>query len=113
MEKQRGITITNVDGKSNELYTLLTIGVLKELGFKDIGECKFEGFENMNYWVKNSICLFYNTPINTDDQDYFYIGFAEMRQSKYVAVAFKWINTKETLTQIYESIRGVKIEAEL
>jgi len=96
-----------------ELYTVLTTDVLKELGFKNIGKCEFELFDNMNYWVKNGICLFYNTPISEDYQDSFYIGYAEMRQSKYVAVAFKWINSKEALTQIYEAIKGVKIEARL
>jgi len=96
-----------------ELYTMLTTSVLKELNFKNIGKCEFELFDNMNYWVKNGICLFYNTPISEDYQDSFYIGYAEMRQSKYVAVAFKWINSKEELSQIYEAIIGVKIDAEL
>jgi hypothetical protein len=96
---------------SNGLHTLLTTGILEELNFKDNGKCKFEGFENMNYWVKNGICLFYNTPISTDYQDHFYIGYAEMRQGKYVAVAFKWIDSLEELTQIYEGIVPYKIEA--
>jgi len=95
---------------NNELYTLLTTGILKELDFKDNGKCEFELFENMNYWVKNSICLFYNTPISTDHQDHFYIGYGEMRQGKYVAVAFRWIDSLEELTQIYESIIQKKIE---
>lgn len=89
---------------SNEIYTLLTTAILNELGFKDNGQSKFELFEGMSYWVKNSICLFYNTPINKDYQDSFYIGYAEMRQGKYVAVAFRWIDSVEELTQIYESI---------
>ena len=95
-----------------ELYTVLTTGVLKELNFKNIGKCEFDLFDNMNYWVKNGICLFYNTPISEDYQDSFYIGYTEMRQGKYVAVVFKWIGSKEALTQIYEAITGVKIEAE-
>lgn len=95
---------------NNELYTLLTTGVLQELDFKNNGQSKFELFENMSYWVKNSICLFYNTPINTDWQDSFYVGYAEMRQSKYVAVAFRWIDSVEELTQIYESITRKKID---
>jgi len=94
---------------NNELYTLLTTGVLQELNFKDIGQSEFELFENMSYWVKDSICLFYNTPVNTDWQDSFYIGYAEMRQGKYVAVAFGWIDSVEELTQIYESITRKKI----
>lgn len=110
MNKQ--LNFKNADSEP-ELYTVLTTGELERLGFKDNGKCKFELFENMNYWVKNSICLFYNTPIIEDYQEAFYVGFAEMRQGKYVAVGFKWISTVEALTQIYESIRGVKIEAEL
>jgi len=89
---------------NNELYTLLTTGVLQELGFKDNGQSKFELFEGMSYWVKNSICLFYNTPISKDHQDSFLVGYAEMRQGKYVAVGFRWIDSVEELTQIYESI---------
>ena len=89
---------------NNELYTLLTTDVLQKLGFKDNGQSKFELFEGMSYWVKNSVCLFYNTPISKDHQDSFYIGYAEMRQGKYVAVAFRWIDSVEELTQIYESI---------
>jgi hypothetical protein len=81
----------------------LTTDILKELGFKDNGQCKFELFESMGYWVKNSICLFYNVPIS-NYQDSFYIGYAEMRQGKYVAVAFRWIDSLEELTSIYESI---------
>lgn len=89
---------------SNETYTLLTTDILDELGFKDKGRCEFDLFEGMNYWVKNGICLFYNTPISKDHQNKFYIGYAEMRQGKYVAVAFRWIDSVEELTQIYESI---------
>jgi len=95
---------------NNELYTLLTTAILDELGFKDNGQSKFELFEGMSYWVKNSVCLFYNTPISKDHQDSFYIGYAEMRQGKYVAVAFRWIDSVEELTQIYEAIIGKKID---
>lgn len=95
---------------TNKIYTELTVDILKELQFKDRGKCEFAGFENMSYWVKSGICLFYNTPIVTDYQESFYIGYAEMRQSKYVAVAFKWIDSLEELTEIYEAIVATKIE---
>lgn len=85
-------------------YTLLTTNNLLELDFKDKGQCTFELFEGMNYWVKNGICLFYNVPINKYDCNSFYVGYAEMRQGKHVAVGFRWIDTVEELTQIYESI---------
>jgi hypothetical protein len=108
MKKQKRIQKRRTH--NNELYTLLTTGVLQELNFKDIGKCEFELFENMSYWVKNSICLFYNTPVKTDYQYSFYVGYAEMRQGKYVAVAFRWIDSVEELTQIYESITRKKID---
>lgn len=95
---------------NNELYTILTTDILEELEFKDNGKCDFELFENMNYWVKNGICLFYNTPISENYQEHFYIGYAEQRQSKYVAVAFRWIDSLEELTQIFEGITQKKIE---
>lgn len=88
--------------------TKLTTIILKQLDFKDNGFCKFELFEGMGYWVKNKICLFYNMPINSDDQ-HFYIGYVEMRAGRYIAVAFKWIDNLEELTKIYESITGESI----
>ena len=91
--------------------TALTKDILESIDFKDKGKCDFEHFENMSYWVKNGICLFYNTPVKTDYQESFYIGYAEQRQGKYVAVAFRWINNLEELTEIYESIStGYKLE---
>lgn len=92
--------------KHIETKTLLTTTILDKLKFKDNGWSPFESFERMNYWVKNGVCLFYNTPANTHMQDSFYIGYAELRQNKYVAVGFRWINTLEELIKIYESITG-------
>lgn len=94
---------------TNSTHTILTADILKEIGFKDLGQCKFRFFEDMNYWVKNQICLFYNTPISTDYQDSFYIGFAEMRQCECIAIAFRWIDSLEELTNIYESITNKAI----
>ena len=48
---------------NNEIYTVLTTDILKELDFEDNGKCEFDFFINMSYWVKNGICLFYNTPV--------------------------------------------------
>ncbi len=86
--------------------TLLTPDILENFGFIDKGQCSFETFNNMNYWVKNGVCLFYNTPIQEGYGNDFYIGYAELREGKYIAVAFRWINTVEVLIQIYESITG-------
>ena len=94
---------------NNELYTLLTTEVLEELGFKDNGQSVFELFENMHYWVKNGICLFYNPRSKTDWQGSFLVGYAEIIQGKYVAVAFRWTDSVEELTQIYETITQKKI----
>ena len=93
--------------------TILTNDIVKGLDFKDQGKCKFELFDKMSYWVKSGICLFYNIPVLIGDQNYFYIGYAEMRQGKYIAVGFRWINTLEELTNIYESIIKKKIEDQI
>ncbi len=109
MKKAKRIKKTRHNGGK---YTLLTVDILKELDFEDNGKSKFEEsalFEKMNYWVKDCVCLFYNTPISTDHQDSFYIGYVEMRQGKYIAVAFRWIDSLEELTEIYESIKQKKI----
>lgn len=96
--------------KKNKItgYTL-TPKELKLLGFSDKGKCPFPNFTNMNYWVKNGICLFYNTPEPEDYQAKYYIGYAEQRCSNYVAVAFRWIDTVEELTTLYETLTQVKI----
>lgn len=89
--------------------TLLTVDKLKELGFSDVGSCSFEHFKKMNYWVKNGVCLFYNTPVKTDWQDSFLVGYATMQQGEHVAVSFRWIKDVETLTAIYENILGAPL----
>jgi hypothetical protein len=60
----------------------------------------------MPYWVKNGVCLFYNTPIQLGCENNFYIGYAEMRSGNYHAVTFRWIDSEEELISIYESITG-------
>lgn len=94
---------------NNTKKTLLTPGILKELGFEDNGRCEFECFEGMNYFAKNGVCLFYNTPIIKGDENSFYIGYADLMNHKYVAVAFKWIHYAEELVQIYNAITNDKI----
>lgn len=104
MPKTKRIKETNHFTK--EKYTVLTEAILEEYGFSNHQKCQFRNFELMSYWVKNGVCLFYNTPVNTNFQDSFLIGFAEMRQCKYVAVGFRWINSEEDLIRIYEGITG-------
>jgi len=89
--------------------TILTEVILKNLGFSKNEIFKFPLFENMGYWVKNGVCLFYNMPIQKDYQESFYVGYGEQRQGTYIAVAFRWIDNLEELTQIYESIVVKKI----
>ncbi len=105
MEKAKIIRKTRHNG---EKYTLLTVEILRELEFEN-RECNFEFFKDMAYWVKNGICLFYNPLEISSIDNKFYIGYAEMRQGKYVAVAFRWIDSLEELTEIYESIKQKKI----
>lgn len=94
---------------SDKSFTLLTPDILEEFNFNNVGPCEFDSYNNFHYWVKNGICLFYNTPIKTDYQESFLIGHAEMRQGKYYATTFKWINSEEQLIQIYEAIIGKEI----
>ncbi len=84
--------------------TPLTKSLLKKLDFSDVGRCDFKHFENMNYWVKNGVCLFYNVPIQERCESDFYVGYCEMREGEYVAVAFRWIKTFKELSEIYEGI---------
>ena len=88
------------------LNNKLSIDSLEEIGFTDIGRCSFEGFEDMNYLVREGVCLFYNTPVHGLYDDSFYVGYADMLHGKYVAIAFRWISKLEELIPIYESIKG-------
>jgi len=93
--------------KSN-IHTPLTPKILQKLGFHDNGNCEFEFFQNMNYWVKNRVCLFYNRPFKKEDS--FYVGYGNMRDGKYIAVGFKWIDSLEELTEIYEAITKLQVD---
>ncbi len=90
-------------------HTPLTAGILKRHGFADIGKCQFEGYENMNYWVHNGVCLFYNTPIQEGLECNFLVGYANMKMGKYYAVNFRGINNLEQLKPIYEALVGTPL----
>lgn len=90
----------------------ITTRKLEALKFKDNGKCNFTLFERMNYWVRNGVCLFYNTPIQLGCESDFYIGYVEMRQGKYVAVGFRWIKTMEDVVKTYEAITGKSISGD-
>ena len=87
----------------------ITPNKLKALRFHDNGKCEFPLFEGMNYWVRNSVCLFYNTQLQLSNEYTHYIGYAEMRQGKYVAVGFRWINSLEDVVDVYEAVTGKSI----
>ena len=90
---------------------LLSPKLLIELGFKH--NKPFFKNHNMPYYVKNSICLWYNAPIQLGMESSYMIGYAEMRGGKYYSVSFKWINTLKELTKIYEAITDKKIKQQI
>lgn len=77
--------------------TEITKEYLAKIRFEDMGKCPFKLFEHMNYYVNNGLCLFYNVPVLENVALSFLVGYAEMRQGEYVAVGFKWVNTREEL----------------
>lgn len=99
-----------MSGTKLEEHTLLTPEILEGLNFKDNGKCDFKHYDNMNYWVREGFCLFYNTPILYGNENHFYAGYAEMRSGEYVAVAFRWITSLEGLKQIFEGIMNKPLE---
>ena len=90
---------------------LLYPTLLTELGFKH-NKSLFEN-HNMPYYVKNSICLWYNTPIQLGMESSYLIGYAEMRAGKYYAVSFRWITKLKELTKIYEAITDKNIKQQI
>ncbi len=82
---------------------ILSDEILQELGFKDNGLSPFEAYRTMGYWVKNQVCLFYNTS-KVDYQESYLAGYAEIRRGEYTAVSFRWINHLDELSQIYKAL---------
>ena len=82
---------------------------LNILGFSDKGKCPFKPFEQMHYWVKNGVCLFYNSRKETPFDTSFLVGYAMMNAGKYYAVSFRWIDKVDELKTIYESITNESI----
>lgn len=89
--------------------TYLSPKLLTDLDFKHIESTTTFDNIGMPYYVKNSILLFYNTPIQLGMENSFMVGYGEMRQGKCYAVSFRWIKTLEDLTPIYESITNILI----
>lgn len=88
---------------------LLTSDYLVSKGFK-LNE-RIDIFDNfkMPYYVRNNIVLFFNSPVHEFNINDFYIGYAEMSQGKYYAVAFRWIKTKKELIEIFKAINNIEI----
>ena len=96
---------------TNKNKILITPEILTELGFTNRGKSVFKQYKKMNYWVKNKVCLFYNTPVSEFYQESYYIGYAELNQGKYYAVGIRWIDSVEELTKIYECLTNKSIES--
>jgi hypothetical protein len=84
----------------------ITIDWLTLNKFKLIESHPFEDI-TMPYYVRESILLFFNTPLTEYNNSYL-IGYAEMRQGKYKAVTFRWVSEQEDVIKIYEAITGDK-----
>jgi hypothetical protein len=78
--------------------------LLTELGFVQHKATPFEGYELMSYFVKEGVVLFYNPGRTEYELSDYLIGYAQMRQGKYLAVDFQWIKTADRVIQIYEAI---------
>ena len=89
MKVQNNVTVKDQDGNSSK--PLLSTGILTNLMFHDNGKCNFKHFENMHYWVKKGICLFYNYPIQEGEESSFYIGY------------FKTLNSFINICQFFNS----------
>jgi hypothetical protein len=84
----------------NPKYTPIKItkSWLRNLGFKNITDHKFESYPLHNYWVNNGVCLFYN---ESDERDVYLLGYAEMRMGIYYAVGTKWTEYVHDVQNFY------------
>lgn len=81
--------MTNKSTDGNFANTLLSATFLQSKGFKLVEESEspFENFK-MDYFVKEGILLFFNTPVTEWNENDFLVGCAEMRCGNYYVVAF-------------------------
>jgi hypothetical protein len=96
---------------ANSNNTLLSAAFLQSEGFKLVEESQspFENFK-MDYFVKEGVLLFFNTPVTEWNENDFLVGCAEMRCGNYYAVAFRWIKEQKDIIEIYKAVKGKDLD---
>jgi hypothetical protein len=89
---------------------VLNAAFLVANGFKLIEESPFDNY-TLPYYVRESVMLFFNTPVTEWNENSFLIGYGEMKMGKYYAVTFKWIKSPSELITIFNAISGKDFEA--
>lgn len=104
--------MTNKSTDGNFANTLLSATFLQSKGFKLVEESEspFENFK-MDYFVKEGILLFFNTPVTEWNENDFLVGCAEMRCGNYYVVAFRWIKEQKDLIEIYKAVKGKDLDS--
>lgn len=97
---------------SNSNNTLLSTTFLQSKDFKLVeeNESPFENFK-MDYFVKEGVILFFNTPVTEWNENDFLVGCAEMRCGKYYVVAFRWIKEQKDLIEIFKAVKGKDLDS--
>lgn len=83
----------------------LSKAVLESLGFTHRGkdECEFVNI-NMPYWVKNSVCLFYNE--QGGEPTHYLLGFGFMHKGQYFAADIRWLTSFQDVCGAYKALTG-------
>jgi hypothetical protein len=97
---------------ANGVYGVLSAAFLLSKGFKLVEESQspFENFK-MNYFVKEGVILFFNTPVTEWNENDFLVGCGEMSYGKYYAVAFRWIKEQKDIIEIYKAVKGKDLDS--
>lgn len=79
----------------------LTKTEIENLGFRKVEakDSPFQYFQDMPYYVKDSVILFFNE--GDYNENSFLLGYGEMRQGVYFAVSIRWISTLGELHEGY------------
>lgn len=85
--------------------------IILSLGFKLISkeDSPFKDFD-MPYYVKDKVVLFFNDGYHNDG--IYLISFAEQRNSKYNAVAIRWIRYVDELVRVYDVMTNMSLNAD-